>query len=37
MEDYEFSTIQTSLMDKFIQKKAIVLSEEDKSVQEIFK
>ena len=37
MEESEFAIIQNSFMDKFIQKKTIVLSEEDKSVQDIFK
>ena len=32
MEESEFSIIQLSFMEKFIQKKTIVLSEEDKSV-----
>jgi hypothetical protein len=37
MEDSEFPIIQISFMEKFIQKKTIVLSEEDKSVQDIFR
>ena len=37
MEESEFLIIQISLMEKFIQKKTIVLSEEDKSVQDIFR
>lgn len=37
MEDSDFAPIQSQLMDKFINKKTIVLSEEDKSVQDIFR
>ncbi len=37
MEDSDFPNIQLLFMDKFIQKKTIVLSEEDKSVQDIFR
>ena len=37
MEDSDFTNIQLLFKDKFIQKKTIVLSEEDKSVQDIFR